>query len=247
MIDIAPLSYVDNKEYEKINGWNSHGAFQALRLIDAFQKSHKIKGSMCEIGVHHGQFFVAMALGIQLSQLECCIAIDVFDKQELNVDDSGCGDIRLFAKNLRKYDIKSKVTVISKSSLEVRPEEICPRKKVYNSMPVRIFHIDGGHTVVHVMNDLFLAERVCHPAGVVVVDDFLHPKWPGVTEGINRYFLQVVHNFILFPFAYGNNKIYLSRYEWRDKYMELFGLAFPGCERKLVKLWGFNVYWVNYN
>jgi hypothetical protein len=240
MCEVAYMPYVDEGEYTEIDGWNEYGAFMALRLIDAYQKKNDIHGSMVEIGVHHGQFLIGMALMRGMRGM--CVAVDIFDQQELNLDKSGYGDRKAFIDNLKKYDLEHDVCMIPMSSLQVLPETILH----YDPEGSRIFHIDGGHTVAHIANDLALAERVCQPAGVVIIDDFLHPGWFGVTEGICRYFLQIAHNFILFPFAYGNNKLYLTRFEWREKYKKLFGEAFDGCEKKLTNFFGFDVYWVDY-
>jgi hypothetical protein len=233
-------SYIDNKEYKRIEGWSEHGAFKVLEIINDFQQKNKISGSMCEIGVHYGQFFIAMALLAKDNEL--CLGIDCFEKQEFNVDKSGYGDINIFKRNLSSYNVLRKTKIISANSLEVKSKDILSKLEC----PTRIFHVDGGHTVLHILNDLSLVERCCAHAGVVIVDDFFHPQWPGVTEGISRYFSQIAYNPILFPFAYGNGKLYLSRFEWREKYMNLLGEPLAKSKRKAVDLWGTHTMWVNY-
>ena len=54
---------------------------------------------------------------------------------------------------------------------------------------VRLFSIDGGHTVEHTINDLRIAEACVTNGGIVFVDDYCNVNWPGVTEGLVRYML----------------------------------------------------------
>ncbi len=48
---------------------------------------------------------------------------------------------------------------------------------------IRLFSIDGGHTVQHVTADLTLAENSLVNGGFVLVDDYCDPGLPGVTVG----------------------------------------------------------------
>jgi len=110
----------------------------------------------------------------------------------------------------------------------------------------RLFSIDGGHTVVHVLNDLRLVERVMVPGGVVIVDDFMHPKWPGVTEGLHIYCTDRASRLV--PFAYGNNKMYLTTFE----HGEAFRAALVDCSADIVKaaarvsLYGRRMTWIDF-
>ena len=70
----------------------------------------------------------------------------------------------------------------------------------------RLFSIDGGHTTAHVGNDLDLVEPALHPQGVVAIDDFYNPAWPGVNEGVHRYWFSGGR---LRPFAYGAGKLFV--------------------------------------
>jgi hypothetical protein len=52
---------------------------------------------------------------------------------------------------------------------------------------VRFAHIDGGHDVATVRADLALCARYLMPSGVMAVDDYAHPQYPGVTEAVNEF------------------------------------------------------------
>ncbi|MFF8970536.1 class I SAM-dependent methyltransferase [Streptomyces sp. NPDC014995] len=47
--------------------------------------------------------------------------------------------------------------------------------------------VDGDHSAAGVAADLEWAERIVAPGGIVVLDDFGHPKWPGIEEAFDKH------------------------------------------------------------
>ncbi|MEU5596357.1 class I SAM-dependent methyltransferase [Streptomyces sp. NPDC020298] len=47
--------------------------------------------------------------------------------------------------------------------------------------------VDGDHSAAGVAADLEWAEEIVAPGGIVVLDDFGHPKWPGVQEAFEKH------------------------------------------------------------
>ncbi|MBX9393954.1 class I SAM-dependent methyltransferase [Streptomyces sp. TRM72054] len=47
--------------------------------------------------------------------------------------------------------------------------------------------VDGDHSAEGVAKDLEWAERIVAPGGIVVLDDFGHPKWPGIKEAFEKH------------------------------------------------------------
>jgi Methyltransferase domain len=70
----------------------------------------------------------------------------------------------------------------------------------------RLFSVDGGHQVANVIHDLGLIGDNLTNGGVVVLDDFFNPDWPGVNEGL---FAFLARSRSLAPFSYGDNKLFL--------------------------------------
>ena len=191
---------------------------------------------MCEIGVHHGRYFLALAN--LLGSGESAVGFDIFGMQEKNVDKSGCGDFEIAQNNILKYfsSASSKAKLVVADSLKLTSKEILDQC----SQQVRLFSVDGGHTEYHAVNDLCLAQEVITDGGVIIVDDFYNPDWPGVAEGMNRFFI-LNHLKKISPFAYGDNKLYLCDHLSRDRYFNyLANLKTPGIYRKEVKLWGYD-------
>lgn len=254
--------------WTQIDGWNDQGVFTAIEIIHDLQREAGIVGNVGEIGVHEGQMFCALALLTNIES-EGSLAIDVFDDQDRNIDDSG-GNINDMFDTFRRHvdrvigDRQRNFNYIEADSLTLRAGKILSALTTNNlrtmadgilnhkpSMRVaksrfRLFSIDGGHTVVHVLNDLRLAEQIMVPGGVVIVDDYMHPKWPGVTEGLHIYCADRASRLV--PFAYGNGKMYLTTFDRTKLYSPLSHI--PGRVKlsvyKKVELFGRSVFLVHF-
>ncbi|MGW0910402.1 class I SAM-dependent methyltransferase [Streptomyces sp. NPDC002784] len=49
--------------------------------------------------------------------------------------------------------------------------------------------VDGDHSAAGVAADLEWAEQIVAPGGIVVLDDFGHPKWPGIKEAFEKHMI----------------------------------------------------------
>ena len=191
--------YVTNN-YKKIEGWFSKLALELISEINTIQINKNIKGSLCEIGVHHGRSFILLCL--LSNDNEPCIAIDLFEDQHQNIDNSGCGDKNIFLRNLEKFNCNmDKVKIITGNSMDIKPDGLLELSK----NKFRFFTLDGGHTSEIVQNDLHLAESVLCDGGVILLDDYFDEKWPGVSEGALKYLLNSNSNLV--PFAIFDDKI----------------------------------------
>ncbi len=214
------------------------GLFPLLQLCARLQEDAGARGGAIEIGIHRGQFFLA------LNQLcaadEPSMAIDVFERQDLNVDNSGAGSREIFISNLQKYcrHAGRNVQVVTADSTTLKARDILRTL----SMKPRFFSVDGGHTVRHVMSDIALADRCIADFGVVLVDDILNAHWLGVVEGVCRYLagspLSLVRSPNLVPFAINSNKLFLCRPSAYDQYLQAFSGLNP---TKAVQFFGRSV------
>jgi hypothetical protein len=197
--------------FDKIEGWCNPAVFYALDLLDSAPINKT--GGICEIGVHHGKFFLALS---QLSA-EPSYAIDLFDQQALNIDKSGKGNRKIFESNLARYDPhqgKNTKIIVGDSTddgLELA-KHIQPRS-------MRFFSVDGGHAAEHAVRDLQTANQLVSHEGVVIVDDFPNWKLLGVVEGVVAYLWMRP---TLVPFAVGANKLYFASLSYRNVYFDLF-------------------------
>src|SRR5260370_624169 len=79
---------------------------------------------------------------------------------------------------------------------------------LFGKLGVKFLSIDAGHTIQHACNDLHLAQEILVPGGIVALDDYMSPHWPGVTEGFYRF--MSAENRRLKPFMYFQNKLFLT-------------------------------------
>ncbi len=203
----------------KVEGWMTVQTAELVAMIGDIQAARGCRGAVAEIGVHHGRLFILMAL--LRRPKEGAAAVDVFDRQELNVDRSGHGDRACFEANLSRHGIDLQgVSILAESSLELAPAEITGRVG-----DVRLFSIDGGHTAETTLNDLRLADATLGVDGVVLLDDVFNPVFPAVSVGLARF---LSGRGRLIPFAVGREKVFLCRPVAADAYR----LALTGAARR---------------
>jgi hypothetical protein len=199
-------------------------------MIDLHQRSHSVHGGVAEIGIHHGKFFLMLNAVCDADELS--YAIDLFDQQELNIDFSGAGNRKIFEANLAKFDRHGgrNVRIIAADSTTTKlPAQI--------DHEVRIFSVDGGHTVEHTLNDLAVASKAIADGGVVILDDILNAHWLGVIEGALRFLWRRP---TLLPFAIGHNKLFLAQLSHRKRYLDRFS-ASGFCKKRDVEFGGYTL------
>ncbi len=187
------------EQMETIDGWLDRPTALISYRIMQYQSAHGVSGNVCEIGVHHGRYLIALAQG--LTATEKAVAIDLFENQQENIDQSGHGDRDIFERQVRRFFDPARVHIIRENSLRVSPQ------MATSQGPVRFFSVDGGHTEAVVENDLCLAEATICEGGVVALDDILHPAWTGVISGLARY--KYLRGGRLKAFALLSNKLLL--------------------------------------
>lgn len=195
--------YIDNG-FAKVNGFCPLETLSILDYLDNF--TDKSAGAL-EIGIHHGQFFIA--LNQLVSDTHTSYAVDVFNRQDLNIDSSGEGNYQQFIDNLKLYDRHQG------SNVRVLPGDSTDRTVFSNMGQFHYISVDGGHTPEHVVNDLIVAADLVTNNGIVIVDDYFNHWWPSVTEGIAKYLLTTP---TLVPFATSKNKMWMCKLSYKRQY-----------------------------
>jgi cephalosporin hydroxylase len=226
----ASIEKYMNDGFKSVEGWCSPYVADMVGLIDVFQRRAGCSGGVAEVGIHHGKLF--LLLNATCERGERSFAIDLFDSQDLNIDHSGMGDRSRFESNLRRFDrhAGANVTIVAGDSTTAETQRQVDR-------PVRMFSVDGGHTVEHTLSDLAFAQRCIVAAGVVVLDDILNAHWLGVIEGAMRYLMQRP---LLVPFAIGHNKLLLANLPYARRYYELFASS-ALCTKPGVEFLGYRL------
>lgn len=197
------------KRHHEIPGWLDAYSARFIAEISHIQLEAGRRGGVGEIGVHMGRLFILLKL--LAASGERAVAIDVFQDQHLNVDHSGHGDEAQFRANLNRWASNRDVTVIQRSSLEVKAAEV-----ITAAGRCRLFSIDGGHTAECALNDLRLADDILDDCGVAILDDYFNQSWPDVSVGAARFLAD--DSTRLRPFAITPNKLYMARPEFHAAY-----------------------------
>jgi hypothetical protein len=195
-----------------VEGWLSRGACDMILRIAEVQRAERVIGNVAEIGVHHGRLFILLHLLARPE--ETAVAIDLFEDQEANIDNSGNGDYLKFMENVARHvGVKSGTIVHKGDSTKLTGEMI----KRMAGGPIRMFSVDGGHTETITKHDLETAQDSLSKGGVVILDDCFNGGWPGVVSGTLR-FLDAAP--AIRPFAIGANKTLFAAPDFCALYRE---------------------------
>ena len=227
--------------FKSVPGWVVPDLPEFLRLLKDVPWNQE--GGVTEIGVYMGRFF--LLLRSMLDKAEPSFGIDVFEEQDKNLDFSGTNKAqeKIFEGFVEKYDAfggEGVVTIKGDSTSSATQAELSFH---IPDGSMRYVSVDGGHTKIHTLNDLKLAEKYVADGGVVILDDILHPHWIGVMDGLVEY---LNSHPTLVPFALGHNKLFLCKYPYHQKYLEISQKSRSAT--KLVEFMGHKMWvvqWVN--
>ena len=229
--EAARRAYVD-REIERVDGWLEVGDKILIASLCEIQTGQGVTGSLGEIGVHHGKLFLLLYLYLHAGEKAFCV--DVFEQQDLNVDGSGLGSESIFLDNLARYAEASRLHLIKDTSLNIDPEAM-----IEAVGRARLVSIDGGHTAEITRNDMEKCEAFLADDGIVIIDDYFNPAWPGVSEGVIAY--AEAGRGRLVPFAIGRNKIFFCLPERRDGYRQALVAARREMLQKTTSFLGHEV------
>ena len=165
--------------HKSVSGWLRP---EAAVLITWLAERQRVGGNVAEIGVHHGKLF--LLLHLLRAPGERSVAIDLFERQDLNVDSSGWGDRTHFERNLDAVaGGRSDVVVLPVDSRTVNGADLLDLA----GGAFRLFSIDGGHTAELTEHDLGTAAGALTHGGLLILDDYFNEQWPGVSEGTTRF------------------------------------------------------------
>jgi hypothetical protein len=209
-----------------VAGWLAPEVLEILAVLDEAQRSKNVSGAVVEIGVHHGRLFIGLKLLQDVDQYS--VAIDVFGDQELNVDQSGKGDLAIFRRNVQRWSSLDAVAIHQGDSTQLHADQL--RELAHGG--IRLFSVDGGHTDPIVFSDMNLAEATIASGGIVVADDVFNEEWPGVSTGTLRYLSEGGQ---LVPFAIGFNKVFFASPDHAEYYRRILQSTFESRYLLFVK------------
>ena len=213
--------------FDRIEGWLSPDAALMFMAYHGVIAEHGVAGDVLEIGVHHG--LSALALAAMRNDGARLVAIDLFDElQSENISCSGSGSRARFERNMREFfgDIAF-VTCITAPSSSLAPADL--------GGGFSFCHVDGGHTAAETYADLDLCSQILLPGGLLALDDYFNPAFPGVCEGAIKFWLD--HAAALTPLAVGFNKVLFQKTPAAFDLNAEFERRFPYIPHKTTALW----------
>ena len=199
--------------YSSVVGMSSRFAGAICSGVMRIQSEMGVAGPVVEIGPFEGRFFIALAHALQPG--EQALGIDKFDWPNPEV-------IERFEANCARHGIPAEQRITWKAdSGGMEPGELLT--KLGGRRP-RFLHIDGEHSRAALSKDLELATAVLDPAGVIVLDDMLHPGYPTLMVAVQDYLQRHPEMCVLCVIdretVVAATKFVLCRAEWFKRYEE---------------------------
>ena len=217
--------------FDQIPGWLSPDAYLMVAAYSQLLARAGLAQHVLEIGVYHGKSAIGFA-ALRGSGSRF-VAVDLFDKPpKAQMDRLWFGSRERFLQNMARFHHDpSFVTTIAAPSASLRPRDV--------GSAFTLCHIDGGHTSKDVHADLTLCAAVVKPGGLVVLDDFSSPAFPGVAEGALRFNLDSPGT--LRPVAIGFNKAIFQREPAPFDLNARFFETFPHVCSQWASIWDVQV------
>src|SRR5262249_51754831 len=210
-----------------IQGWYSFDAALMFMAYHQILSRHTPAADVLEIGVHHG--LSAIAIASLRGARARLVAVDLFENlQDRNISRSGEGVLSLFRQNFESfYPDPRFLEVLVQPSTELRPRDL--------GFGFTFCNIDGGHSRAETLSDLRLCHAISVPGGLLALDDYFNPLYPGVCEGAVEFMLQ--HPGALRPLAIGYNKVLFQKTPAKMDLNAEFAQAFQQVETGVVGMW----------
>ena len=160
----------------KVPGMSSRFSAEVCAELLAWQNEQGVIGSILEIGVYEGRFFIAMALSLGIG--ETGIAVDPFNWPDEQV-------LSRFLDNCSTYGVsRAQISPIKSWSKEITPQQIHAHS---GGLGCRFIHIDGNHTKEAILLDLQMSSASLTDAGLLCLDDMLNPIYPDLIVAVHDF------------------------------------------------------------
>lgn len=207
--------------FPRIDGWFSYDAALLFMAYNQLNAACGIVGDTLEIGVYQG--LSAISVAFLRGSGRRMFAIDLFEELESS-HDYGPGKTyrRLFEANMRAFHQPLDfLEIVTGASGRLNAANF-PRSFSF-------CHVDGGHSPQETFADLKFASEILVPGGLLALDDYFNPQYPGVCEGAIE-FMQASGR-VLRPVAIGYNKVLFQKQPGAVDLNAQFIKAFPQVPR----------------
>jgi len=239
-MSVAAVRNYLEQGFPTVAGWLSPRFMEVTAHLAEEMNAAGVTGGACEIGVYQGKFILGLFHAVDQRP---SLAIDLFDNQAGNIDNSGGGLINMlegFRTNVAKFGSPALDHMVANSFALTVKDQIALLDR-YG--PFQLFSIDGGHLAEHVVNDYRFAEAVTHHGGAIIFDDICNPGWPGVMEGVANILMTGRPKFV--PLIMGENKLILVGLSYHKRYfaamVKRFGDQLQGQNVWQTRFYGYEM------
>ncbi len=213
--------------FHDIEGWFQFDAALLFMAYCQLLRDRGIAGNVLEIGVHHG--LSAIAVASLRGPGKSMYAVDLFEKlQDQNVSGSGAGNRAIFVRNMgRFYPDAGFLRILARSSAGLTARDL--------GQHFSFCHVDGGHSRKETCDDLRLCSSILMPGGIVALDDYFNPEYPGVSEGAAQFMLESPGTLAAVAIGYG--KVLFQRLPAPFDLNAAFERRFGIVSHKTVRVW----------
>src|SRR5262245_51683262 len=199
--------------YETVPGMSSRFAAAVCGGLMRIQREMGVSGPVAEFGTFEGRFFIALCHALAPSEI--ALGIDRFDWPNPQVQDR-------FEANCLRHGVPPERRITWKADTHsMRPEELLAK---LGGVQPRFMHIDSEHSRAGLAKELELATAIVAPAGVMVLDDMLHPGYPLLVVAVHEYLVRHPEMRVLCIIdretVVAATKFVLCRAEWQKRYEE---------------------------
>lgn len=205
---------VYKQHINSVEGWFAPQFIDFMVKLNDLQQQKNITGNLAEIGVYRGRSFIPLYLLSNTN--ERVLAVDCFDDQQFNYDNSGPGcKLDSFKENIKKFcdPELTKLDILQGDSGLFTSQDFL--NSCNNGCSFRIFSVDGCHRTKETLIDTQNAAAVLSKGGLLIIDDYFRADYPGVSEAVAKF---LISNDTIKPFFIGFNKIILTHQEFAKEY-----------------------------
>jgi predicted O-methyltransferase YrrM len=193
---LSSINYFNTYVEPNVTGWFYMFDHIIIHQLMVNLQSESI-GDVAEIGVAFGKSTIA--LSNYRRKGEMLYLFDVFTEHER----------QLAVQNLVTYGTYDDFEWHIGDTTKLTPNTVPVSSKL------RFLHIDGCHEHRAVYLDLFNFSQHMTDDGIIVLDDYTDPEYPGVNSGATQFLLENIDWCI---FAIGQNKCYLCKNRYYSFY-----------------------------
>lgn len=163
---------------QQIKGWFTFDDYVHFTMSLALQSHMGLAGDIFEIGCYHGRSTCVLAK--HLREGERLVICDIFggDSGEQYDDPPTVNSVR--------RSVLSFVPALAPGQLDFR-ECRSDQLELTADDKFRFVHVDGAHEMSVALHDIRLAARHLTDGGIVVVDDYQHCNFPGVSLAVEEF------------------------------------------------------------